>query len=251
MTKYVVNAGWSHVPHISAEQQTEQLALIQPFQREARSQGIPQLGAGAIYPVPEDAVLCDPFQIPDYFPQCYALDVGWKRTAALWAAIDPNTDIVYLYSEHYRGEAEPPVHANTIRSRGPWIPGVFDPAARHRAQRDGESLLRVYQELGLETLTASANDLEAGIYECWIRLSTGRMKAFRTCTNWLAEFRFYQRDEKGRIKDGQNDHLMDTMRYVVLSGLKRAIVRPASMWRHSGARPIHESDYDSLAYPKR
>lgn len=247
MTKFVVNAGWDHVPHLTEEQKAEQLALIQPFQREARSKGIPTLGAGAIYPVPEEAILCDPFLIPDYFEQCYALDVGWNRTAALWAAHDPNTDIVYLYSEHYRGEGEPPIHAAAIRARGTWIPGVIDPAARNRAQKDGERLIKTYHELGLETLTASANDLESGIYECWIRLSTGRMKVFRTLTNWLSEFRFYQRDDKGRIKDGQADHLMDTMRYIVLSGLKVAIIRPSSMWRAQASGSQHRYDYDPLS----
>src|SRR4029077_12165873 len=217
VSKFVVNAGWDHCAHLTKEQKEEEMTRIQPYQREARSKGMPTLGAGAIYPVPEDYVLCDPFEIPDWMFQCYALDVGWNRTAALWAAQDPNTDIVYLYSEYYRAEAEPPVHANAIKSRGAWIPGVIDPAARGRGQRDGQRLIKVYQELGLDTLTESENDIESGIYECWIRLSTGRMKAFRTLQNWLAEFRFYQRDEKGRIKDGQADHLMDDMRYIILS----------------------------------
>jgi hypothetical protein len=249
--KFVVNAGWDHVPHLSEEQKAAELARIQPYQREARSKGIPTLGAGAIYPVAEDYVLCDPFQIPDWMPQCYALDVGWNRTAALWAAHDLNQDVVYLYSEYYRSEAEPPVHANAILSRGKWIPGVIDPAARGRGQRDGERLIQVYHELGLELLFAAANDLEAGIYECWIRLSTGRMKVFRSCQNWLAEFRFYQRDEKGRIKDGQADHLMDCMRYIILSGLARAVVRPASMWTMRGAAPRHTSEYDPMPYGER
>lgn len=245
--KFVVNAGWDHVPHLSEEQKAEELARIQPYQREARSKGIPTLGAGAIYPVPEDYVLCDPFPIPDWMHQCFALDVGWKRTAALWCAYDPNTDIAYLYSEHYRGEAEPPVHAAAIRARGTWMPGVIDPAARGRGQRDGERMMKVYQDLGLDTLTASSNELEAGIYECWIRLSTGRLKVFRTLLNWLAEFRFYQRDEKGKVKDGQADHLMDCMRYIVLSGLARACVRPPSMWRRpGGGASMHQSEYDPL-----
>jgi hypothetical protein len=250
--KFTVNAGWDHVPHLTAEQKATELGRIQPYQREARSKGIPTLGAGAIYPVPEDYVLCDPFPIPDWMPQCYALDVGWNRTAALWAAHDLNDDIVYLYSEYYRAEAEPPVHAAAIKSRGKWIPGVIDPAARGRSQRDGERLIKVYQqELETELLFPAAHDLEAGIYECWIRLSTGRMKAFRTLVNWLAEFRFYQRDERGRIKDGQADHLMDDMRYIILSGLARAVVRPASMWRQRGAAPQHSSDYDPMPYGGR
>lgn len=244
--KFTVNAGWDHVPHLSEDMKRDELARIQPFQRAARSQGIPSLGAGAIYPVPEEAFLCDPFAIPDYFPQAYAMDVGWKRTAALWGAHDPNTDILYLYSEHYRGEAEPPVHAAAIRARGTWIPGVIDPAARGRGQKDGTRLMKDYQELGLDTLDIAENALESGIYEVWTRLSTGRLKVFATLLNWLAEQRFYQRDEKGKIKDGQADHLMDTTRYLVLSGLKRAIVRPPSMWRMGGQNNNFTADYDPL-----
>lgn len=243
--KFTVNAGWDHVPHLSEEQKAEELARIQPFQRKARSEGIPTLGAGAIYPVPEEVVLCDPFAIPDYYPQCYALDVGWNRTAALWAALDPNTDIAYLYSEHYVGQQEPPMHVSAIRARGAWIPGVIDPASRGRGQRDGQRLFKDYVDLGLN-LTVSENALEAGIYEVWTRMSTGRLKVFRTLSNWIGEFRFYQRDDKGHVKDGQNDHLMDTTRYIVLSGLARACVRPPNMWNRPGQTSMHSSNYDPL-----
>jgi hypothetical protein len=37
--------------------------------------------------------------------------------------------------------------------------------------------------------------------------------------NWLSEFRIYRRDEKGRIIK-QNDHLMDTTRYLIMSGVQ-------------------------------
>ena|ERR1700722_1660173 len=246
--KFTVNAGWDHVPHLSEEDKRDQLTRIQPFQHKARSEGIPTLGAGAIYPVPEESLLCDPFAIPDYFPQCYAMDVGWKRTAALWGAHDPNTDTVYLYSEHYVGEAEPPIHAAAVRARGVWIPGVIDPAARGRGQRDGVRLMKAYQELGLDTLTVSDNALEAGIYDVWTRMATGRLKVFRTLLNWLAEFRFYQRDEKGHVKDQQADHLMDCMRYLILSGLSKACVRPPSMWKRGGESSQHTADYDAMKY---
>lgn len=244
--KFTMNAGWDHVPHLSEEQKREDLARIQPFQRKARSEGIPTLGAGAIYPVPEEVVLCDPFDIPDYFLQCAGLDVGWNRTAAVWCGLDPNTDIAYLYSEHYVGEAEPPIHAAAIRARGAWIPCVIDPASRGRGQRDGQRLFKDYVDLGLE-LHVSENALEAGIFEVWTRMSTGRLKVFKTLANWIGEFRFYQRDEKGRVKDGQNDHLMDATRYIVLSGLARAIARPANMWRRGPNITQHAYDYDPMS----
>jgi hypothetical protein len=249
--KVVINAGWDHVPHLTGTEKAEMLRGIQPYQRDARSKGLPVLGAGAIYPVEEEVILCDPFAIPDWMPQCYALDVGWNRTAALWAAYNPDEDTVYLYSEYYRSEAEPPVHANAIAARGRWIVGVIDPAARGRSQKDGEKLIETYKGLGLELLFPSSNELEAGIHRCWIRLSTGRMRVFKSCQNWLQEFRFYQRDDKGKVKERQADHLMDCMRYIELSGLQRATVRPAHQWTMRGTAPRHEYDYDPLAYGRR
>lgn len=247
--KFTVMAGWDDVPHLTAEQKAEEAARIPAYQIDARSKGIPQLGAGAIYPVPESDILCDPFVIPDWMPQGYALDVGWKRTAALWGAHDQDSDVIYLYSEHYVGHEKPPVHAAAIRARGEWIPGVFDPAARGRQQRDGETLLQDYVDLGL-TLTPALNAVEAGIYEVWTRLATGRLRVFRPLQNWLKEFRLYRRDEKGHIVK-ENDHLMDATRYLVVSGLTRMIVRPASMWK-TGHVPTHQSEYDPYAalWPK-
>nr|MDQ3024114.1 hypothetical protein [bacterium] len=130
----------------------------------------------------------------------------------------------YRVSEHYRGQAEPSVHADAIKSRGAWIPGVMDPAARGRSQVDGRQLLQMYKDLGLDVEVAN-NAVEAGIYEMWQRLSTGRYKVFRSCQAWLAEYRLYRRDESGRVVKG-NDHAMDESRYFVMSGLERAKANP-------------------------
>lgn len=232
MSRICIQAEWSDAPHLTQKQKDDLYAAIPPYQRDARTKGIPQLGSGAIYPVPESEIVCDPFDlnaIPKFWPRCYALDVGWNRTAALWTAWDQQQDIVYLYSEHYRGQAEPAVHAQAIRARGTWIPGVIDPAARGRSQDDGERLIDQYNDLGLN-LTAADNAVEAGIYEVWSRLSSGRMKVFSTLQNFLAEYRLYRRDEKGRIVKS-NDHLMDCCRYVVNTGLRIAEREPVERGR--------------------
>lgn len=250
-SRFVVMAGWSNAPHLTPEMIAEEKSRIPPHEFEARSLGKPSLGQGAVYPVPESEILCDPFVIPDWMPQCYALDVGWKRTAALWAAWDRDNDVVYLYGEHYRGQAEPPIHAAAIRARGLWIPGVIDPAARGRGQKDGAQLLTIYQnDLGLN-LTQADNALEAGIVAVWQRLTTGRLKVFRSLVNWIKEYRFYQRDEHGRIKDGQADHLMDDTRYLIMSGLSVACVRPADQWTTGKSQVAWQAEYDPLAYQQR
>lgn len=220
-------ASWDDAAHLTTEQKDALLASIPPYQRDARSKGIPQLGAGAIYPVPESEFLIDPLDIPPHWPRFYAMDVGWNRTAVLWFAEDRDTETLYVYSEHYRGQAEPSVHAASIKARGEWIKGVIDPASRGRSQTDGRRLIADYRELGLH-INEAQNAVEAGIYAVWERLSAGRIKVFRTLQNFLQEYRLYRRDDKGRVVKS-NDHLMDCLRYGVVSGRRVGVLDPAKV----------------------
>lgn len=234
MSKHVTTATWDDAPHLSDEVKAELLSGIEPHLRKARSRGEPHMGAGAIYPVDEDDIVCDPVEIAEHWPRVYGLDVGWNRTAAIWAAIDREAQTVYLYAEHYRGQAEPAVHAEAIKARGAWIPGVIDPASRGRGQKDGTQLLNEYLNLGLK-VSPAVNAVEAGIHAVWQRLSGGRLKVFKSCQNWLSEYRLYRRDEDGRIIK-EHDHLMDATRYLIMSGLDLAVTKPVSS---GGGRVTH------------
>jgi len=222
--KAIVMASWDDVPHLDENAKKELWASIPPYQRDARSKGVPQLGSGAIYPVPETDIVCAPFEIPKHWPRAYGLDVGWNRTAAVWGARDPDTGVTFLFSEYYRGQAEPSINAEAVRSRGAWIPGVIDPASRGRSQTDGQQLFQMYQDLGLN-LQLADNGVSAGLLQVWQMLSTGKLKIFSTLTNLLEEYRLYRRDEKGNVVK-QKDHLMDAKRYLVVSGLALACTEP-------------------------
>jgi len=218
----LVMAGWDDVPHLSETQKVRMLANCEPHLRDSRSKGIPTLGSGVIYPIPEDAIVVDDFEIPKHWPRAYGLDVGWNCTAAVFGAIDRDSDIVYLYSLHYQGQQEPSTHVAGIRGRGEWIPGTIDPASRGRSQKDGEQLLEIYTTLGLK-LTCADNSRESGLYEVHQRLATGRLKVFRSLKPLLSEYRIYRRDEKGHVVK-EKDHAMDAMRYLIVSGLDLATV---------------------------
>jgi hypothetical protein len=224
MSKYVVPVTWDEVPHLSEEQKADLMTGIPPYQRDARSKGIPRLGAGAIYPIPEEDVKVKDFKIPPEYVRGYAMDVGWKITAAGFFAKNLETGVTYLYSEHYRGEAEPAIHVKGIQARGKWLKGVIDPAARGRQQKDGIRLFDDYRGLGLD-LEIAQNAREAGILAVWQALSQGTLKIFASCQNWLQEFRLYRRDDKGKIVK-VNDHMMDLTRYFVLSGEERMATKP-------------------------
>jgi hypothetical protein len=228
-TKWVTMATWDDAPHLDDKTKKELWNSMPPYQRDARSKGVPQLGAGAIYPIAEEDILIDSFEIPIWWVRCYGLDVGWNHTAALWAAYDRDTDTVYLTDEYYRSQAEPAVHAASILMRGSWIPGVIDPASNTPNQKDGERLLYEYRELlGGNIFPASrggGSPREAGILAVWKRFTTGRLKVFRHLTRFLSEFRIYRRDEKDQVVKMQ-DHLMDCMRYIITSGLHIATHAP-------------------------
>jgi hypothetical protein len=230
MSRYVVQAGWDDVPHLTEQDKADLMKSLAPHQRDARTKGIPSLGAGAIYPVPEEEIVCDPFKIPPHFKRIYGLDVGWKKTAASFGAYDADSDVIYLYSEHYRGYAEPSVHASAIKARGDWIPGNIDYAGTN--QSDGTRIMEMYEDEGL-IVTRANKAVEAGLLECYQRLSTGRLKIFRTLTHHISEYRIYRRNEKGRVVK-ENDHAMDSMRYLVM-GVENAITKPIKQ-HHSSSR---------------
>jgi hypothetical protein len=224
MSKWSVGIGWDDCPHLDERTKAELLEAIPPYQREARSKGIPSLGSGMIYPVPEDVWLVDDFAIPQHWPRAFGLDVGWNITAAVWGAYNADTDTVYFYSEHYVGQAGPAIHADAIRSRGLWIPGVIDPASAGASQVDGKKLIEEYADFGLD-LQPADNAVEAGIMAQWRRMSSGRLKVMRSLTNWRSEQRLYSRDENGKIVK-KRDHALDAGRYLLMSGMQRAITRP-------------------------
>lgn len=226
-SRRVVQAGWDDVPHLSDREKQELLAAIPAYQRKARSTGTPMLGSGAIYPVDEDDFVVDDFEIPDYWPRGYGFDVGWNATAAVFGALDRENDVLYLYSEYKRGKAEPEVHAAALRDRGKGLNGFADPAARSSNQKDGTKLLTDYITLGLNLMKAN-NAVESGLFRVYQRLTTGKLKIFRSLRGTMGEMRMYRRDEDGKVVK-INDHLMDCLRYLVamIEYLKYAPQKPA------------------------
>lgn len=224
-SKYLVQAGWDDVPHLSAEQKEKMLRETQPYLRAARSKGTPALGSGAIYPMAKEDYEVKPFAIPAHYKRCYGMDVGWNRTAVIWLAQDPSDSTVYAYTEHYRGKAQPPIHATAIKARGEWIPGFVDPSARGRSVDEGKQLLAQYRSLGLK-LQPAINSVDVGVDLIWMWLEIGRLKIFSTCQNLLAEMAIYRRDENGKIVK-TFDHACDALRYGCISGIPLATPVPA------------------------
>lgn len=225
--RLIVTCTWDQVPHLGAAEKVRLLTTYPEYQKDARSKGVPSLGAGSIYRVPESDIKVTPFPIPAHWPRGYGFDVGWNRTAAAFGALDRETDTIYLYAAHYRAHAEPSVHSDAIRAlAGTWMKGRIDPAARGRSQEDGQKLISIYREKGL-LLGEADHAVESGIQAVYERLSTGRLKIFASLSDFFMEYRLYHRDESGQIVK-KHDHLLDAVRYLILSGVSWLTVPPVS-----------------------
>lgn len=224
MSRFCNQITWDDCPHLDEKTKKELLESIPPHMRDARTKGIPMLGSGAIYPVDLDAISCEPFELPKWWPVAYGMDVGWNKTAAVWGAWDRTTKTVYIWGEYYVGQQPPLHHAAGISRRGDWIRGAIDPAAGGRNQKDGTRLIDEYVNLGLH-LGPADNTVEAGLFGVLELMTTHRLQIFRTCRNLLAELRIYRRDERGKVVK-QNDHLCDALRYLIMTGMTMAQTEP-------------------------
>jgi hypothetical protein len=170
-----------------------------------------------IYPISDSDIVVKDQSIPDHWRRAYGLDIRWNTVAAIWGALDPESDVLYLYGENW-GEADPAIHAAAVRARADWIPGLIDPSANGRDQMDGQRLIQIYRKHGLH-LQAVDSRLESGILEVCQRMSSGRLKVFASLSRYLEERRLYRSDEKGQVVK-ERDHLQDALRCLV-AGISR------------------------------
>jgi len=222
---YYKNVTLDDSPHISEKKKAEFLADIPDHEVECRSKGIPMLGEGAIYPIGDDQLKIEPFQIPKHWRRIVGLDFGHTDhpTAAVWIAHNPDPDITYIYDVYKKGgkTMSPAVHAAAINKRGFWIPVAW-PHDGMQGDRtgSGKNMAENYKALHVNMLHESAryDDDKGGsqarepiIQQCFERMVSGRLRVFSHLAQWFEEKRMYHR------KDGKvvavNDDLMSATHY--------------------------------------
>ena len=133
-------------------------------QVDAMTQALNWLRAtSAHFFVPDSQITVDPFPIPDNWPRAYGMAVTPTAVGAVWGARDPGGTI-YLYAEHRLPHAEPSQNARAIKAAGDWIPGVVNLSALKGSQDEKETIVQLYDELGLNVQIATPGG-EAGIYQ--------------------------------------------------------------------------------------
>lgn len=223
MSRFVIGATWDDAPHLGKATKEALYSSYQPFQRDARTRGIPQLGAGAVYQIAESELKVDPFKIPLTWPHMFGgdTDAGAGPTACVWGAQDPKTKTLYIY-DCFKRRQELGLNVAAIKARGD-IPGVMDAAALILTPDDAEQLVAQYRKEGIRVVLPNKGNksVETGIELVWQLMTQGRLKIFSTLSPIFGELRLYRRNERGTIVK-KNDHLLDGLRYLVKSEMKRA-----------------------------
>jgi phage terminase large subunit-like protein len=224
--------------HYTQEQRDAIIASYPAHEREARTRGIPTLGSGRIFAIPDDMIAIDPIEIPAHWVQICGIDFGWDHpSAAVRLAWDRDDDVVYVTSAHRQREQTPLLFAATVKPWGAWLPWAWPHDGLQHDKGSGETLADQYRAQGLNMLADKAthapketeaegtggNGVEAGLMDMLDRMQTGRFKVFRHLNDWFEEFRMYHRKDGKVVKT--DDDLLSATRYANM--MKRhAITKP-------------------------
>lgn len=227
--------------HYTPEQRAAIIASYPAHEREARTKGIPTLGSGRIFPIEEELIKIDPFDIPRHWPQICGIDFGWDHpSAAVKLAWDRDLDIIYVIAAHRQKEQTPLLFASTVKPWGDWLPWAWPHDGLQHDKGSGEALKEQYKAQGLNMLADKAthppaqgepegsggNGVEAGVLDMLDRMQTGRLKVFGNLNDWFQEFRMYHRKDGKIVK--LDDDLMSATRYANM--MKRfAVIKPAPL----------------------
>jgi phage terminase large subunit-like protein len=207
--------------HYSPEDRQKIIDSYPPHEREARTKGVPSLGSGRIFPVSEESITVDPFEIPKHWAQIGGLDFGWDHPfGAARLAWDRDQDVVYVTANYREREVTPIIHAAALKPWGSWLPWAWPHDGLQHDKGSGEQLAEQYRAQGLSmtveraTFDDETNGVEAGLSDMLQRMQTGRWKVFSTCKEWLEEFRLYHRKDGKVVKE--RDDVISASRYALM-----------------------------------
>ncbi|OCO98900.1 MULTISPECIES: terminase family protein [unclassified Ensifer] len=207
--------------HYSPEERAKIVASYPAHEKEARTKGVPTLGSGRIFPVTEEQIRVEPFEIPRHWVQIGGLDFGWDHPfAAALCAWDRDADVFYVTRCYREREATPIIHAASLKPWGAWLPWAWPHDGLQHDKGSGEQLAAQYRGQGLAMLSDRAtfddgtNGVEAGISDMLQRMQTGRFKVFSTCGDWFEEFRLYHRKDGRIVKE--RDDVLSASRYALM-----------------------------------
>jgi len=221
---FLKNSTWDDAPHLDQAEKERLIESYPQHERDSRTKGIPMMGQGAVFPIPEDEIKVAPFEIPRHFARLCGIDFGIDHPGAgAWIAWDRDQDVIYVYDCYKRSGETSIYHAGAINQRGKWIPVSWPHDGMNRGPDMRDPLYKQYIAHGVKMLSMSARydnekggrqDVEAIVLEVYERMRTGRFKVFSHLSPWFEEFRGMHR-KNGKIVAVRDD-IMKASFYAVM-----------------------------------
>lgn len=228
--QFMITASWDDAPHLDETTKEQLLSVYSPMEREMRSKGVPSLGSGVIFPIADDDIVVDPFDIPSHWVKLIGIDLGFDHpNGAAMVTKDPANNTYYLIDEYSERKQTIPMHAVGIRAMGgDTIPCQFPhDAFKHDAGGSGKQFIKLYEAQGIHALPhtfsnppasdgkSGGNSVEYGLHWMLTKMQEGKLKVFSTCRKWLQEKATYHRDN-GKVI-ALDDDMISASRYAFLS----------------------------------
>ncbi|MGI9411553.1 MAG: terminase large subunit domain-containing protein [Hyphomicrobiaceae bacterium] len=223
---FLETATWEDAPHLDKDERERLKSSYPAHERKARTEGVPMMGEGAVFPVNQEDIVCKPFKLPVHFARIKGVDFGINHPAAgSCLAWDRDQDIFYVYRV-YRKEGQTSVyHARQINGNDPWVPIAWPHDGLNREKAGGRVLHQSYRDEGAismlslsaryENKTGGSQPVEPIVMEVLERMQTGRFKVFETCHEFFDEQRNYHR-KNGQIVAKRDDILKATFYAVMM-----------------------------------
>lgn len=217
--------------------------------------GVFSVPAGLVFDIvkeKEHEISHAPFAVPERWPRHVGIDFGGTNTCAVYAALDPQSRVLYLYSSYYPGVAHRiRDHAANIRA------GAYGHIERAIGGAKSEGQWRdEFYESGLLIEEPSIADLHVGIARLYSLFSAGRFKVFNSSTPgleawWKQIFDYrYETDPvtgdtlpEMKIIQQNKYHMIDSSRYLA-SGFPD-LTQPLALGAAGGNRQ-NIDDYRAL-----
>ena len=219
--RVVVRMTIDDAAHYTEERKKQFLSGLLPHQIKARSQGIPLLGSGVIFELPQAAV-AEPAidRVPAYWKKIWGVDFGighpFAAALLLW---DIDNDVIHVHHTVRMADAFPINHAAAMKPIGIEVPVAWPQDGAQREKSSGVALQLLYEKEGLKMLHEHAqwpdggNSTEAGIEEMREREKNGKLKYAAHLSELFDEREFYHR------KDGQIVKLRDDILSAIRVGI--------------------------------
>jgi len=214
--------------HLDDDTMRQILSAYSPHEREMRKFGKPTIGSGLVFPIPEEKIMCDPFDIPEDWDRIAGIDFGWDHdTAVIWGAYDESEDTFYVYDAYNANKRSPAEHSIEIMRRPAFIPIAYPHDGNRRDSIGNPGLADQYRTLGCNFLLEhfsnpaalgqkkGSNSVEEGIQQMVVWMEEGRFKIFENLSHVLQEYRQYHRKD-GKIVAVRDDS-MSALRYCFMS----------------------------------